>query len=109
MDEKIRVSVVCPGAVKTAVMEADRNRPGELARSGAENETGNRLLDVYRRSLEHGLTAEEVASSIIAGIKEDRFYIFPHPEVADLPSMRADAVKADQYPEFDPNLANLVK
>jgi NADP-dependent 3-hydroxy acid dehydrogenase YdfG len=109
LDEKIRVSVVCPGAVKTAVMEADRNRPDTLARLGAPNVTGNRLLDVYRRSLEHGLSAEEVASSIVAGIKEDRFYIFPHPEVAELPEKRVAAVKADHYPEFDPSLARLVK
>jgi NADP-dependent 3-hydroxy acid dehydrogenase YdfG len=109
LDEKIRVSVVCPGAVKTAVMEADRNRPDELARQGGANETGTKLLDVYRRSIEHGLSAEDVASSIIEGIKADQFYIFPHPEVAGLAQNRVEAIKADQYPEFDPNLANLVR
>lgn len=109
LNEKIRVSVVCPGPVKTAVMEADRNRPGELARSGDANVTGNKLLDVYRRSVERGLDAGEVAASIIAGIKEDRFYIFPQPEVGRLAGRRVEAINADSYPEFDPNLARLVK
>ena len=109
LDAKIRVSAVCPGGVKTAVMEADRNRPGDLARSGGANETGNKLLEVYRMSLEHGLSAEVVAASILEGVKADQFYIFPHPEIAELPGKRAEAVKAGHYPEFDPILAGLIK
>ena len=109
IEANIRVSVLCPGAVKTAVMEADRNRPESLARSGGDNETGNRLLNVYRRSLERGLSADRVAEVVIDGIRSDRFFLFPHPEVAELAQLRADATKADGYPIFDQNLARLVK
>ena len=109
MEEKIRVSVLCPGAVKTAVMEADRNRPDELAKLTGKNMTGDKLLQVYHRSLEHGLSADNVASLVIDGVRENRFYLFPHPEVAGLASQRAEAVKSDLYPEFDPGLAKLVR
>ena len=109
MEEKIRVSVLCPGAVKTAVMEADRNRPDELAKLTGKNMIGDKLLQVYHRSLEHGLPADSVASLVIDGVRENRFYLFPHPEVAGLASQRAEAVKSDRYPEFDPVLAKLVR
>ncbi len=109
MEEKIRVSVLCPGAVNTAVMEADRNRPDDLAKLTGKNMTGDKLLQVYHRSLAHGLSAENVASLVIDGVRENRFYLFPHPEVAGLAAARAEAVKSDRYPEFDPALAKLVR
>lgn len=109
MEEKISVSVLCPGAVKTAVMEAQRNRPAALAKLTPKNETGDRLLQVYLRSLEHGMSADDVAAVVIDGIKANRFYLLPHPAVADLPSQRAEAVKLDTYPKFDPDLANMVR
>ena len=109
MEEKIRVSVLCPGAVNTAVMEADRNRPDDLAKLTGKNMTGDKLLQVYHRSLAHGLAAENVASLVIDGVRENRFYLFPHPEVAGLAAARAEAVKSDRYPEFDPALAKLVR
>jgi NADP-dependent 3-hydroxy acid dehydrogenase YdfG len=104
----IRVSVLCPGAVNTAVMEAERNRPGALAGSSQSNETGERLMDVYRRSLDHGMSPGQVAAMVIEGIETDRFYLLPHPEVADLPAQRAAAVRSGTYPQFDANLARLV-
>lgn len=109
MEEKIRVSVLCPGAVNTAVMEADRNRPDDLAKLTGKNMTGDKLLQVYHRSLARGLSAENVASLVIDGVRENRFYLFPHPEVAGLAAARAEAVKSDRYPEFDPALAKLVR
>lgn len=109
MEEKIRVSVLCPGAVKTEVMRADRNRPKELAKSVDKNVTGDKLLQVYHNSLEHGMAAADVATVVIDGIRANRFYLFSHPEVATLPEQRANLVKADGYPEFDPILAKLLK
>ena len=109
IEAKIRVSVLCPGAVKTAVMDADRNRPRALSRSSERNATGDRLLDVYRRSLDHGMSPAQVAETVIDGIKANRFYLLPHPEVVDLPARRADAVRSDTYPEFDASLARLVR
>ena len=109
MEAKIRVSILCPGAVNTAVMDADRNRPQALSGSSGRNETGNRLFDVYRRSLDHGMSPGQVAETVIDGIRANRFYLLPHPEVADLPVRRAEAVKSDIYPEFDASLARLVR
>ncbi len=109
LDAPVRVSVLCPGAVNTAVMEADRNRPSRLARQAGSNRTGEGLLDVYRRSVARGMSPADVADIVLDGIRSNRFYLLPHEEVVELPQARADAVRADLYPEFDPVLAALVK
>ena len=109
IDASVRVSVLCPGAVNTGVMRAHRNRPDSLAKKVGSNETGERLRRVYDRSLELGMSPDDVARTVIEGIEANRFYLLPHAEVADLPGLRAEAVKQDLYPRFDPNLARLVK
>lgn len=109
LEEKIRVSVLCPGAVDTQVMKADRNRPEELAKISGSHDIGDKLLKVYQRSIEQGLSADNVAQVVIQGITENRFYLLPHQEVMELPALRAIAVREDNYPRFDPNLARLVR
>lgn len=59
----IKVSCLCPQGVRTPMLEQ--------AGSGAE---------FLRRT---ALTAEEVASAVVAGLEAERFLILPHPEVAD--------------------------
>ncbi len=60
----IRVSALCPMAVGTPLLEA-------LATDGAS------------AGLDGVLSADEVADAAIAGMRAERFLIFPHPKVAD--------------------------
>jgi NAD(P)-dependent dehydrogenase (short-subunit alcohol dehydrogenase family) len=69
----IGVSVLCPGGVRTRLMEADRNRPERLAKSGGRG-------DALREVLESGIDPEEVGDAVLRGIREDAPYIFTHPE-----------------------------
>lgn len=66
-DAGIRVSVICPQAVRTRLLE-DSIRSGNAA-SGAFAKVG-RLLQ-----------PDDVAASAIEGIRAERFLILPHPEV----------------------------
>lgn len=67
-DEGIRVSVVCPQAVATNMLELATG-PG-----AADNVFGGADLDGI-------LTPREVADAIVAGVAAGRFMITPHPEV----------------------------
>lgn len=109
LEKPIRVSALCPGAVTTKVMKADRNRPATYERAGGSNEFGERLARVYDRSLERGLSPEEVAEVALNGIREGRFYLLPHVDVAELPARRADDVSQDRYPELAKGLAQLLR
>jgi short-subunit dehydrogenase len=60
-DKGIRVSVVCPQYVATAITALDENLPAG--------------------SMEGVLTVEQAARTIVEGIEQERFLILPHPEV----------------------------
>ena len=67
-DEGINVSVVCPQAVATRMLDL------AVGPGAEENVFGGADLDGI-------LTPEQVADCVIAGVAEGRFLIVPHPEV----------------------------
>ena len=66
----IKVSCVCPLGVKTDFLDED---------------------DVIHRYLHlHSITPEDVADSIVEGMRQEHFLILPHPEVAEFFSLKTD-------------------
>ena len=61
-DDGVRVSALCPQGVRTAMLGMDRDRPFLLA--GA-------------------LEPDEVATTVVEALREERFLVLPHPEVAE--------------------------
>jgi NAD(P)-dependent dehydrogenase (short-subunit alcohol dehydrogenase family) len=66
-DDGVRVSALCPQGVRTPMLEMD----------------GGKFLD------EGAISPEDVATSVIDGMGEERFLILPHPEVAEYMRRRA--------------------
>lgn len=79
---KIKVSVLCPGAVNTQIMDADRNRPDDLQNKQVkippdpDDEAQNQDL---RQELQAGMSPQQVADYVFQAIREERFYILTHP------------------------------
>lgn len=70
----IGVSVLCPAFVKTALADIP-DSAGDI-RSAA----GKAHLEATRKLMEKGrLTVDDVARITLEGIREERFYILPHP------------------------------
>lgn len=67
----IKVCVLCPQAVQTAMAEGD----SVIERSA---------------SLDGVLSADEVAASVVEGLREERFLILPHPNVRDYMARKAE-------------------
>jgi NAD(P)-dependent dehydrogenase (short-subunit alcohol dehydrogenase family) len=92
----IGVSVLCPGFVRTGIGESGRNRP---ARYGAtqtpdpESPAGQLLAHIAER-LASGLVPSEVAARVLAAIREDKLYVFTHPEMRDEVADRFAAILA---------------
>ena len=68
----IGVSTLCPAAVRTGLIDADRNRPSQLLRTGGRAET-------MRSAIESGIDPDEVGDCVVRGIRSDAAYIFTHP------------------------------
>jgi NAD(P)-dependent dehydrogenase (short-subunit alcohol dehydrogenase family) len=77
----IGVSVLCPGLVKSYIYASDDIRPENL-RGGAKPVNAanvQRLAEVH----EFGMEPDVIAARVLEAMREDRFYIFTHPEFRD--------------------------
>ena len=85
----IGVSVVCPGAVATRIAESERNRPPEF-----DTGTSKEASDVNPNSSEvPGMQSpEEVATRILAGVRNNEGWILTHPEMKPMVETRTRAL-----------------
>lgn len=96
----VRVSVLCPGFVRTAIAESDRNRPAWAPQhiagwAGEMAEAGKQLNAV-------GIDPAEVASAVFDALREDRFYVFTHPETKPAVAHRMHDLLDERTPDALP-------
>lgn len=75
---KVRVSVLCPGWVRTRIMDSERNRPADLQNPPELQQLTPEMeavLQYYRAQCEAGLDPAAVAQMVFDGIRAERFYI----------------------------------
>jgi NAD(P)-dependent dehydrogenase (short-subunit alcohol dehydrogenase family) len=74
----IGVSVLCPGLVKSHIYASDELRPDSLKGSAKPVDTENvkRLAEIH----EFGMEPDVLAPRVLEAMRENRFYIFTHPE-----------------------------
>ncbi len=76
-------SVLCPGVVRTRIMDAERNRPG----GRSHNELANQFAAFGQQAMdESGLDPDDVADQVIEGIRSRRVHILTSAE--DLQGVR---------------------
>jgi len=92
-DAAIRVSVLCPGPINTAITRSDRNRPRGLGTS-RETRTDQRL----RGMLEQGMDPDQVGRIVVDGIRCDRFYILTHDDLRAGVERRMRTILEDRDP-----------
>jgi NAD(P)-dependent dehydrogenase (short-subunit alcohol dehydrogenase family) len=95
---KIGVSVLCPGATATNIVDADRNRPGGPLPAAEPGSPGAAARDMVRQILGSGQSPAQVAEQVLNAISERRFYVLTHPEHNGVISRRAEAMLAGGPP-----------
>jgi NAD(P)-dependent dehydrogenase (short-subunit alcohol dehydrogenase family) len=102
---KVKVSVLCPGWVKTNIHESDRNRPASAARPAGAGYSPQQqmMLQMVRAAIAGGMPPEEVADHVLRAILEERFWILTHPKMKKSVERRVRGIVEDRNPEFDPN------
>lgn len=80
---KLKISVVCPGAVITRIWYGDIHRPMKLQNAPTEEIEDSRNEDLYANvdaDLDDSppISAEQSAIIIMQGIKDEKFYILTH-------------------------------
>jgi len=98
----LKVSVLCPGWVRTALADSDRNRP-----SPAEREPGpmeQAFEDAARDFIASGMPPEEVAEHVFRAIRDERFWVLPHEKNKALVRARMQSILDGDNPVFEPEL-----
>jgi len=73
----IRVSVLCPGFVRTKIMKSERHRPSHLASEGHANAE---LEKMWNAGVDAGADPESIAAEVLAAIRAERLYVLPSRE-----------------------------
>jgi NAD(P)-dependent dehydrogenase (short-subunit alcohol dehydrogenase family) len=80
-NSKIKVSVLCPGWVKTRIMDSGRNRPPELQNEPSSEPPSPEsvaIVEQFRQAVEAGMSPQEVADQVVQAIRDERFWILTH-------------------------------
>jgi len=91
----VGVSVLCPSAVATRIMEADRNRPSGPRGALPTNSSPTQILERLRRIIATSTPPSEIAASVVEAMRAGRFYVLPHPAVLEQVRGRVQAIEAD--------------
>jgi NAD(P)-dependent dehydrogenase (short-subunit alcohol dehydrogenase family) len=96
----VKVSVLCPGLVRTNIANAERNRPVELRDEPVpmtpERQAG---LAAFKAALAASMAPNQVADVVFDAIKKDRFYILSDPEWIEVIQLRTDKLLRMENPQ----------
>jgi NAD(P)-dependent dehydrogenase (short-subunit alcohol dehydrogenase family) len=87
----VEVSVLCPGWVKTRIME-----PNQV---GGDNPMTALMSEYARTAVETtGIDPADVATQVVDAVKEERFWILTHPETRQIPVQRMQRAALGENP-----------
>jgi NAD(P)-dependent dehydrogenase (short-subunit alcohol dehydrogenase family) len=95
----IGVSCLCPGWVKTGILDADRNWPDELGEAPVRDAVQEIQYGHVRRAIDEGMQPSAVASLVVDAVRDDRYWIIPHREWMDIALERWHRVAEGANPE----------
>lgn len=107
---KLRVSILVPGTVQTGIVEAERNRPKELADDLPDSVLAEResRREMWRRGYQgpRTIAPAAVAEQTWEAILNNRFYVFTHPSIKKNVQKRTDDLILERIPEEMPLYAD---
>jgi NAD(P)-dependent dehydrogenase (short-subunit alcohol dehydrogenase family) len=96
----IKVSVLCPGFVRTNIANAERNRPAELQNEPVEKTPQMQAgLNAFKAAIEAGVSPLQIADVIFEAIRKEQFYVLPDPEWIELIKIRMDNLLRLENPQ----------
>jgi NAD(P)-dependent dehydrogenase (short-subunit alcohol dehydrogenase family) len=105
LSESLHRELMMIGAkVNTRLMDGDRNRPAELQNEPGQEATSPQaaLMDqVVRQLVATGTDPGEIGDLVLNAIRDERFYILPHPEGKEQVRGRMEDIIEERNPSTD--------
>jgi NAD(P)-dependent dehydrogenase (short-subunit alcohol dehydrogenase family) len=104
MQANVKVSVLCPGFVRTQIVESERNRPSDLQDPDAAALTPEEeaFKAEIAAAVEAGMPPEQVADRVFTAIENEQFYILTHPELNGMIKRRMSDIVQGRNPSLPP-------
>lgn len=92
----IRTSVLCPGYVRTNILQSERNRPGELATEQGADKGADQgpEAQLAQHLIRQGKDPREVADIVFQAIFDQDLYVLPHAGWDDVIRQRFEHILA---------------
>jgi NAD(P)-dependent dehydrogenase (short-subunit alcohol dehydrogenase family) len=103
----IGVSVLCPGWVRTGIIDADRNWPDRLGERPPDSAESAVTIPIVRRVIDEGTTPAAVADLVADAVEAERFWVFTGPEWLELAVRRWHGIADGQNPDVDVDMPGL--
>ena len=88
----VGVSCLCPGWVKTGIIDSERNWPAELGERPARDAGAEVSRRYVERAVDEGMQPGAVADLVVEAIRADRYWVLPHPEWVDIAMARFHSI-----------------
>jgi NAD(P)-dependent dehydrogenase (short-subunit alcohol dehydrogenase family) len=96
----VGVSVLCPGWVRTKILEAERNWPADLG-DKPDAAFGTAIVRKHvGRAIDEGITPAAVADLVAGAVTEGRYWVFPQPDFVELAVRRWHGIAEGRDPEL---------
>ncbi|SDH88287.1 SDR family NAD(P)-dependent oxidoreductase [Nonomuraea jiangxiensis] len=95
---KLRVTALCPGAVRTRIADSARTRPPGLASTPTPDE--REIHASVGRAAARGIEPSEVAGMVVEAIREERFLLLTDPTYADRLRLRTESLLTGDLPDY---------
>jgi NAD(P)-dependent dehydrogenase (short-subunit alcohol dehydrogenase family) len=100
----VKVSVLCPGFIRTRIHESERNWPTELG--DAPISADSPINDMVRDLVEGGREPAYLAQRVVAAVRAEHFFVLSEDEHAGVAAARADDARTGTQPGL-PDVNNL--
>lgn len=95
----IGVSCLCPGWIRTGILDADRNWPDELGAKPVVDAAGEVTRKHVGRAIAEGMQPAAVADAVLGAVRESRYWVFPNPEFVDIAMERFASIGEGLNPD----------
>lgn len=103
---RVSASVLCPGVIRTQILDAERNRPAQFGGPtdmATLSEREQQWTAGFRAALEAGIDPAVVADAVHDAVVSDRYYIVPaQPEHLERIALRMADITALRNPTLPP-------
>lgn len=96
--DHVGVSVLCPGWVRTQIVDADRNRPADAGPPAVPSAGEAAARDMMRALVAAGTEPSEIAAKVLDAIQRREFYVITHPEMKGAITSRFEDIMAGNAP-----------